>query len=126
MHYALCPADDHPGDTRETHLLFSSVIPLDVDPPSSKIRWMAEVSSSLQRYATSHTPRTNACSPHVHGQRGTIKAAGVNTCEVAGWFLESPADWRRQDEGAALIDGEGWGRRGGRGQRVEDGREYGK
>ncbi|KAF8485473.1 hypothetical protein JB92DRAFT_3026822 [Gautieria morchelliformis] len=60
MHYALCPADDHPGDTRGTHLLFSSVIPLDVDPPSSKIWRMAEVSSSLQRYATSDTPRTHA------------------------------------------------------------------
>ncbi|KAF8478879.1 hypothetical protein JB92DRAFT_3278382 [Gautieria morchelliformis] len=92
-----------------THLLFSSVIPLDVDPPSSEIWRTAEVFG-----ATCHTALSRDVTHVVAAKRGTIKVdaarrqGGIYVVWL-GWFLESLAHWRRQDEAAYLIDGDGEG-----------------
>ncbi|KAF8576120.1 hypothetical protein K439DRAFT_1419191 [Ramaria rubella] len=87
-----------------THILFSSVIPLDVDPPMSEIWRTAEVFG-----AVCHTSVSSRVTHVVAAKRGTVKVdaarrhGGIHIVWLA-WFLDSLALWRRQDEASYLID----------------------
>ncbi|KAF8518264.1 hypothetical protein BU17DRAFT_48885 [Hysterangium stoloniferum] len=87
-----------------THLVFSSVIPLNVEPATSEIWRTAEVFG-----ATCHMSVTNRVTHVVAAKRGTVKvdeARRRGTIHIVrlAWFLDSLALWERQDESAYLLD----------------------
>ncbi|GJJ09456.1 hypothetical protein Clacol_003679 [Clathrus columnatus] len=87
-----------------THIVFSSVIPLNVEASTSEIWRTAEVFG-----ATCHTSLTPEVTHVVAAKRGTAK---VDLARRRGnihvvwlpWFLDSLALWERQDESSYLID----------------------
>jgi len=87
-----------------THLVFSSVIPLNVEPSTSEI-WRTAVVFG----ATCHMSVTSRVTHIVAAKRGTVKVdearrrGNIHIVRLA-WFLDSLALWERQDEAAYLLD----------------------
>ncbi|KAI0319033.1 hypothetical protein OF83DRAFT_1241216 [Amylostereum chailletii] len=87
------------------HILFSSVIPLDMKPESSEMWRMASAFG-----ARCHTELSNEVTHLVANKRGTQKVdaarkrRGVKIVWLA-WFTDSIARWERQDEGPYLLEG---------------------
>ncbi|KAI0684753.1 hypothetical protein BC835DRAFT_1523744 [Cytidiella melzeri] len=89
-----------------THILFSSVIPLDTRPESTEI-WRTAHAFGAKCYTELNRQITHV----VAGKRGTVKVdaarrqGGIKIVWLA-WFTDSIALWQRQDETAYLIDPE--------------------
>ncbi|TFY82727.1 hypothetical protein EWM64_g1286 [Hericium alpestre] len=85
------------------HILFSSVIPLDVRPETTEIWRMAQAFG-----ATCHTELSSRVTHVVAAKRGTVKVdaarkmPGIKVVWLA-WFTDSVARWARQDEGPYLM-----------------------
>ncbi|KIP11789.1 hypothetical protein PHLGIDRAFT_27787 [Phlebiopsis gigantea 11061_1 CR5-6] len=89
-----------------THVLFSSVIPLDMRPEASETWRIAQLFGA--KCYTELNPRITHV---VAAKRGTVKVdaarrqGGIKIVWVA-WFTDSISQWRRQDEAQYLIDPE--------------------
>ncbi|KAI0347959.1 hypothetical protein BDW22DRAFT_1350081 [Trametopsis cervina] len=89
-----------------THILFSSVIPLDTRPESTEI-WRTAVAFGAKCYTELNRQITHV----VAGKRGTVKVdsarkqGGIKIVWLA-WFTDSIALWQRQSETPYLIDPE--------------------
>ncbi|KAF8665249.1 hypothetical protein AX16_000271 [Volvariella volvacea WC 439] len=86
------------------HVLFSSVIPLDIKPESTEIWRVAHMFG-----AKCYTELTNEITHVVAAKRGTVKVdaarkrGGIKIVWLA-WFNDSIALWARQDETPYLLD----------------------
>ncbi|KAI0026888.1 hypothetical protein K488DRAFT_64041 [Vararia minispora EC-137] len=89
----------------DVHILFSSVIPLDMHPETSEMWRLAQAFG-----ATCYTELVPEITHLVAAKRGTQKVdaarkrRGVKVVWLQ-WFTESIAKWERQDETPYLIDG---------------------
>ncbi|KIJ57127.1 hypothetical protein M422DRAFT_198518 [Sphaerobolus stellatus SS14] len=88
------------------HIVFSSVIPLDVNPRTTEMWKTAEIFG-----ATCHTALSKQVTHLVAAKRGTAKVDAARRkggiyVVWAQWLVDSLACWHRQDETPYLIDGE--------------------
>ncbi|KAI0073946.1 hypothetical protein K474DRAFT_1666016 [Panus rudis PR-1116 ss-1] len=88
------------------HILFSSVIPLDVNPESTEI-WRTALAFGAKCYRELNPKITHV----VAAKRGTQKVdaarrqGGIKIVWLS-WFTDSIAFWHRQEEGPYLMDPE--------------------